>query len=293
MADAPWWVGVDGGGSGTRARLRAQHGPVQGYGTAGPSGLSQGISQAWRHVQAAVAAAFADAGQPQPPLADMALGLGLAGAGVQVQREAFLAADPGYACCLLDTDAATLLAGAHAGGPGIVVTSGTGSVAARRDTTGRVHQAGGWGFPVGDEGSGAWLGLRAMQAAQAALDGRQARGPLAERVLQATGADAAAVLAWCAAAGQHAYAQLAPLVFDAAEAGDPAAQSLLKAAAAELGRLAQALQDGAKPLPVVVGGSVGLRLQPFWPATLQAQAVPPAGDSCDGALRLLQAAVCA
>jgi glucosamine kinase len=286
-AQAPWRVGIDGGGSGTRARLQTRSGNVVGQGAAGPSGLSQGVEQAWRHVQAAVAAAFGDAGLALPPPAEVALGLGLAGAGVPSQHAAFLAQDPGYACCVLDTDAATLLLGAHAGQPGIVVAAGTGSVAARRDAAGNVQQAGGWGFPVGDEGSGAWLGLRAMQAAQSALDGRQPRGALAERVLQSTAPDGTGVLAWCASAGQHAYAQLAPLVFDAAEQGDPPAELLLEAAAAEIGRLARALQRHPDPLPVVVAGSIGLRLQPRWPAALRAQAVAAAGDGCDGALRLL------
>lgn len=290
-ARAPWRVGIDGGGSGTRARLQARSGAWLGQGSAGPSGLSQGVQQAWRHVQAAVVAAFGDAGQAVPPPADVALGLGLAGAGVQTLREAFLAEDPGYACCVLATDAATLLLGAHAGQPGIVVAAGTGSVAARRDACGAVQQAGGWGFPVGDEGSGAWLGLRAMQAAQSALDGRQPMGALAERVLRATAPDATGVLAWCAGAGQHAYAQLAPLVFDAAEQGDPAAQALLQAAAAELDRLVRALQHHPDPLPVVVAGSIGLRLQNRWPAALRAQAVAPSGDGCDGALRLLHQAL--
>jgi glucosamine kinase len=300
---ATWWVGVDGGGSGTRARLQTPDGLVQGQGAAGPSGLSQGIEAAWRQVRQAIAEAFADAGfaggdrsgidgrvsaggQPPPP-SRIALSLGLAGAGVASQRDAFLAADPGYACCLLNTDAMTLLAGAHAGRAGIVVAAGTGSVAARMDTQGQVAQCGGWGFPVGDEGSGAWLGLRAMQSAQRALDGRQAPGPLAERVLQATGSDATALLAWCAVAGQHGYAQLAPLVFDAADAGDPAAEGLLQAAAEELGRLAMALQP-SPPLPIVVGGSVGVRLQSRWPDALRMHVVPASGDSCDGALQLLR-----
>jgi glucosamine kinase len=297
-----WCVGVDGGGSGTRARLQTPDGSVRGQGTAGPSGLSQGVEAAWRQVRQAIAVAFADAGfdgggsgadgrvsaggQPPPP-SRIALSLGLAGAGVASQRDAFLAADPGYACCLLHTDAMTLLAGAHSGRAGIVVAAGTGSVAARLDTQGQVAQCGGWGFPVGDEGSGAWLGLRAMQAAHRALDGRQASGPLAERVLKAIGSDAAALLAWCAKAGQHGYAQLAPLVFDAAGAGDPAAEDLLQAAAEELGRLALALQP-SPPLPIVVGGSVGVRLHSRWPDALLAHVVPAAGDSCDGALRLLR-----
>ena len=161
-------AGVDGGGTGTRVRLQGWAGPTPkraphrtlGQGEAGPSGLGQGAEPAWRHVMQALAAAFQHAGLPPSPPADIALGLGLAGAGVAAQRAAFLQADPGFALCVLDNDGVTQLLGAHGGAAGIVVAAGTGSVAAACDEAGHVRQCGGWGHPVGDEGSGAWLGLQ-------------------------------------------------------------------------------------------------------------------------------------
>ena len=285
-------IGVDGGGTGTRARLQDAQGQTLGEGRAGPSGLSQGIAQAWHHVLQAVAHAFADAGLTPTPPADIALGLGLAGAIVPAQRQAFLAADPGYVACVLHSDAIALLVGAHRGRPGIIVAAGTGSVGAVHTAAGALREVGGWGFPVGDEGGGAWLGLHAMQAAQAAYDGRAAGGALTDAVLQRCGPDASSLLAWCANARQHAYAQVAPLVFDAAEAGDPVAEALLQAAADELARHVYALQPAQEPLlAVAVGGSIGLRLAERWPADLRARRVEPAGDSADGALHLLRKAL--
>jgi glucosamine kinase len=262
-------------------------GATLGCGQAGPSGLGQGVEQAWRHVEQAIAAAFAAAAMSAVPRGRVALALGLAGAGVPQQRLAFLAADPGYAHCLLETDVQMLLAGAHEGRPGLVLIAGTGSVAAARLADGTLQQAGGWGFPVGDEGSGAWLGLGAVRIAQAVLDGRAAPGLLSASILEQLGPDVTSVLAWCARAGQHAYAQLAPRVFDAAECGDAAAEGLLQAAADALAALVAALQRPQAPLPIVVSGSVALRLAPRWPSALLAQAVPAGGDGADGALRLL------
>ncbi|MEO5735598.1 MAG: BadF/BadG/BcrA/BcrD ATPase family protein [Rubrivivax sp.] len=287
-------VGVDGGGSGTRARLCAPGGRLLGQGSAGPSSLSQGVAQAWTHLQQAVAAAFEDAALPVPAPQRIRLSSGLAGAGVAAQRDAFLAADPGYAQCLLATDAAAQLAGAHRGQPGVVLAAGTGSVAAARLPDGRLLQVGGWGFPVGDEGGGAWLGLRAMQQAQAVADGRDPPGALAAAVAQAVGgADAATLLQWCADARQAAYGTLAPCVFGAAAAGDAAAIALLDVAVAELMRLLQVVDRAAAPalLQVVVVGSIGERLAPRWPPALRDRMVAPAGDSADGALWLLHAAM--
>ena len=285
-------AGVDGGGSGTRVRLQDLQGHTLGEGSAGPSGLGQGVAQAWRHVEQALAQAFAAAGLPAAAPGVVALGLGLAGARAANQRSAFLAADPGFALCVLDTDAVTQLLGAHGGRPGLVVAAGTGSVAAACYADGRVRLAGGWGFPAGDEGSGAWLGLRAMQHAQAVLDGRAPAGPLSASVLALAGPGTRAVQAWCARAGPHSYAQLAPQVFAAAERGDVQARGLLQEAADELARLVPALQAGAaEPLPVVMRGSVGEALASRWPEALRARLVSPLGDSADGALHLLRAAL--
>lgn len=282
-------VGVDGGGTGTRARLQDATGSTLGLGHGGPSGLGQGIEQAWRHVQQAVADAFAQSQLSMPAPSSIELGLGLAGAGVTHLRTAFLAADPGYARCVLNTDSMTQLLGAHDGRPGLVVAAGTGSVAAARDRKGRFHQCGGWGFASGDEGSGAWLGVRAMGHAQHVLDGRAALSTLAEAVLRLAGPGVSAVQSWCVRAGPSEWASLAPLVFDAAEAGDAVAIGLLDRAAHELGRLVAALDTRAEePLPIVMRGSVGERLVQRWPVALSARLVQPQGDSCDGALRLLQ-----
>ncbi len=293
-AALPFRVGVDGGGTGTRARLQDAAGRRLGQGAAGPAGLSQGSAQAWRHVQQAIAAAFDEAGLPVPAPSMLALGLGLAGAEVAALRAGFLGANPGYAIGLLENDGITQLAGVHAGRPGIVVSAGTGAVAAARYADGSLRRCGGWGWPAGDEGAGSWLGLQAVRVSQQALDGRAPAGPLAAAVAAAIGPDAAALQAWSASAGQHACAQLAPLVFVGAEQGDARAEALLQTAAAELARLADALSAqpaGASDLPIVLNGSVGARLAARWPPALQARLVLPAGDSADGALRLLAAAL--
>lgn len=284
-------VGIDGGGSGTRARLADAHGRVLGSGRAGPSALGQGVAQAWRHIGQALDAAFADAGRVRLPDLEVALGLGLAGVERPSRRDEFIAADPGFARCAVFSDAQTTLRGAFGGGPGIVIAAGTGSIGLVQTRDGTQRRAGGWGFPAGDEGSGAWLGLHAMQMAQAALDGRAAAGSLARAVWRIAGADAEALLQWCEAAGQHAYAQLAPAVFDAARDGDAAAVALLDAAAAELARHIDALSAGSTPdhdLPIVLAGSIGERLRERLPPAQRARCVDPAGDSADGALALLR-----
>jgi glucosamine kinase len=282
-------IGIDGGGTRTRARLASAQGVVLGFAASGPSALGQGIEQAWKHIAQAIDLAFAGAGLAPAPRERCALGLGLAGANVQQRCEDFLDRAPSFAKIALDTDAYTTLLGAHQGRPGAIVAAGTGSVGEALHRDGMRVAVGGWGFPVGDEGSGAWLGLRAMRETHRAVDGRASVGPLVGAVLATAGTTREALLSWCDRPGQNAYAELAPLVF-AAAATDPFAAHLLDRAARSLEEIAAALDsDGA--LPLAVCGSIGQQLLPRFDPSIRGRCVEPAGDATDGALRLVRQAL--
>jgi glucosamine kinase len=285
---APYLIGIDGGGSGTRARLTDGSGRVLGLGSAGPSGLTLGVDSAWVEVESAIEQCFASAGMPAAPRRQCALGLGLAGANVRMQAQRFLGRAGDFAHLVLETDAAAMLLGAFGGKPGVVVAAGTGSVGEALRPDGSRASVGGWGFPVGDEGSGAWLGLGAVRAAQWALDGRAPRGALAEAVLREVGEEAEALLAWCAQAGQGAYARLAPYVF-ASAASDPIAAGLVRAAVVSIAEMADALDPGGV-LPLAICGSIGVRLAAQLPARFAGRLREPEGDAIDGALLLARRA---
>jgi len=280
-------VGVDGGGSLTRARLTSLDGSVLGYGEAGPSGLSQGVDQALSNTSEAIARAFQAAQLSPPPEQQCAVGMGLAGTGISARSEEFVRRACDYGVLHLDSDAYTALVGAHLGQAGAIVIAGTGSAGLARHADGRRISVGGWGFPSGDEGSGAWLGLRALCAAQQAVDGRALVGPLARAVCEITGATRNEMLAWEANATQFSYAQLAPAVFDSA-AADPKAAELLYAAATALHTLVAAM-DSTNSLPICVLGSVGRRLQPLLPEQTRVRCVEPASDAVNGAVLMIRA----
>jgi glucosamine kinase len=286
QADIRYALGVDGGGTGTRVRLWTSGGALIGHGEAGPSALAQGIGQAWTHIGQAVERAFASAGLPQAEPKHCVVGLGLAGAVAPHLAAAFFRAAPEYALIALETDSRTALMGAHDGRPGAIVAVGTGAVGEALHADGRRVAVSGWGFPVGDEGSGAWLGLRAMQIAHRALDGRAPAGTLAQAVWRRTSDRRDTLLEWCSRAGQHDYAQLAPLVFECADT-DAAAQALVRDVAQEIEDMALAL-DPALQLPIVLLGSIGLRMAERLPAALRARLVEASGDAVDGAYRLVR-----
>lgn len=280
-------VGIDGGGTSTRARVLHRSGVTVGEGRAGASGLVQGVAQAWLHIGQAIVQATQgrlQSGWQAPTPDNTALGIGLAGANVAPWRTQFVQADPGYARLQVESDADTALSGAHGGRPGLLIILGTGSIGLACDAQGQRRTAGGWGFPSGDEGSGAWLGLRAITHTQWAVDGRSPHSPLTAAVYAQLGGSPEALLDWCTQAHQHAFASLAPLVF-AHEAQDALARGLLAQALQSLQQLAQAL-DPEHRLPLALGGSIAQRLATRLPAPLAARLVSPEGDAMDGGLAL-------
>jgi len=279
-------VGVDGGGTRTRARLTNFDGGMLGYGEAGPSGLGQGVDQALANTAEAIARAF-QAAQLAPPASHLcAVGMGLAGTGIGVRAAEFVRRAHGYGMFRLDSDAYTALLGAHLGQPGAIVIAGTGSIGLARHADGRRVCVGGWGFPAGDEGAGAWLGSHALRVAHHAADGRAPVGPLAREVWAIAGATRSEMLDWGADATQFDYAQLAPAVFDSA-ATDPRAAELLIAAAAALQQLVTGM-DLSGSLPIGILGSVGQRLQLLLPKQTRVRCVEPAADAVEGALLMIR-----
>lgn len=278
-------LGVDGGGTGTRVLLASRQGAVLAQASAGPSALGQGVAAAWQQILAATRAAFSAAALPVPDWSVCAMGAGLSGVNHQPWCAQFLALNPGFARLALESDAYTALLAAHGGQPGAMVAAGTGSIGEAIHADGTRHRVGGWGFPVGDEGSGAWLGLHAMAHAQQAMDGRVPAGALATRIQQQCGSNREALQQWVAGAGQFEYAQLARATFEAA-ADDPVAENMLREAAAAIDRMAAAL-DPRAALPLAIYGSVGRKLVSRMARATRERCVDSPQDAAHGALHLV------
>ncbi|MDI9676095.1 BadF/BadG/BcrA/BcrD ATPase family protein [Burkholderia cenocepacia] len=282
MAALLFAIGIDGGGTGTRAVLADRDGRELAQGRGGPSGLGLGIERAWASIGAACADAFTQAGLAFD-WSQCALGCGLAGVNNAAWLAAFRAQAP-LGALAIESDAYTTVVGAHGGAPGLIVALGTGSIAAALDAAGACRIAGGFGFPSGDEASGAWLGVRALAYAQQALDGRVPRDAFATALLAETGArDRDALVQWSCDANQTIYARLAPIVF--AHRTHPVTRALIAQAGDEIGKMIDAL-DPQHALPVALCGGLADALAPAVPARHAARLRAPLDDSAHGALRL-------
>jgi glucosamine kinase len=280
-------VGVDGGGTGTRVVLADASGVELARATSGPSGLGLGVAQAWQAIETACSQAFRSAGVPFR-WESCALGCGLAGVNHSGWLAQFYALAPGLRALAVESDATTTLLGAHGGGPGVIVALGTGSIAAAFAANGEVRIAGGYGFPSGDEASGAWLGLRAVVHLQQVLDGRAEPDAWSAALLERTGVtNRDGLVVWLSTANQTGYATLAPTLF--AHRHHPMAARLLNEAGLEIEKLVAALDPGGT-LPVALCGGLASPLEPFVPASLQGRLRAPLADSASGALQLARRA---
>lgn len=185
-----YYVGIDGGGSETRAVIVSDTLEVLGRGQAGPSnhfvaGVEEAAANCERAARQAMVAAARMAPDFSPP-AVTAWGFGLAG----VRRPKDVAAmyEPLQEFChgrpfVLDTDAAAAHVGAFNGATGVILSAGTGAIALGIDDEGERFYSDGWGPILGDEGSGYWIGLEALRAVCRAADGRGAKTRLTNSIL--------------------------------------------------------------------------------------------------------------
>lgn len=287
MEATHYWVGVDGGGTGTRVVLADACGVELAQAVGAASGLGLGVTRAWAAIEAACAQAFASAGL-RLDWAQCALGCGLAGVNNRDWLADFIARAPRLAALDVQSDAYTTLLGAHGGEAGVIVAVGTGSIAARLDRDGAWSIAGGYGFPSGDEASGAWLGLRAIVHAQQAMDGRASPDAFSDALLaQMNVTDRDALVVWLCEANQTAYAALAPVVL--AHRSHPVAAALLAQAGADIAKFVDAL-DASAQLPVALCGGLAVPLAEYVPASHRSRLLPPLADSAHGALELARRA---
>jgi glucosamine kinase len=278
------FVGVDGGGTGCRARVEDADGRVLGTGISGPAAVRLGLERSLTAVEVASRAAVIDAGLPSEALAEMDAAVGLAGIGRKgIGRE--LAARPHpFRTVAYVNDAVIACIGAHAGRDGGIVVIGTGSVGLAL-VNGREVRIGGYGFPISDEGSGADLGLQAIQLALRASDGRIAATGLTRQVMARFGDDPLEVVAWMDRATATDYAIFAPLVIGSAENGDALGRRIVGEAAGQIDELVRRLLACGAPRVALLGGLAG-PMEGWLAADVRCRLAATEGDAVDGALHL-------
>ncbi len=234
------YLGVDGGGTKTTVVLLDEEKQTVGEGFSGASNpLRVGIEKAVSNIAAATDNACDSANKNRGDIVSATFGL----AGVRREdlrrrvAEIFNRSFQLTRRVEVLTDAEIALYGATLGRAGLVVIAGTGSICIGQNERGRRAAAGGWGPLAGDEGGGAGIARRALQAIAKASDGRGKPTRLSEdaiRYFRAGRLEDLSVAIYAPQIDNTRIAGFARLVIEAARAGDKIALEILREAAGEL-----------------------------------------------------------
>ncbi len=233
----PLVVGVDGGGSRTRVLLADANGTIlartEGAATALKPGHESDAADTIRALIADVLA-MADRSETRPAVCVV----GVAGAGHERSAQALWSALASRRIAddvSVQADATIALDDAFGDSSGVLLIAGTGSVAFARAPDGTLERCGGWGPNIGDEGSAAWIGRRALSVITAAQDGREPETALGGAVLTALELESLEdLIPWAAAATPGIFATLAPVIGQVAATGDLRANALISLCVEEL-----------------------------------------------------------
>jgi glucosamine kinase len=276
-------VALDGGGTSCRALVADARGVALGRGQSGSANIMTDMEGARENIVAAAEAAYRDAGLPSDAFSSCDALLGLAGANIGNYGERIRELLP-FRRSIVETDALIALHGALGDHDGVVAIIGTGSVFMARGN-GVIRSVGGWGFTVGDLGSGARVGRALLQEALLAHDGVHRGSPLTDEVLRRFEDDPRTLVEYAHTAKPGEFGAFAPLVFQYAERDDPIGNALIEGAVRSVEEALAAIMPPACDRLCLLGGLAKryeARLGPGYRNLVK----EPLGDALQGALEL-------
>jgi glucosamine kinase len=280
LATVQLFLGVDGGATRCRARLRDSSGRELGRGLGPASNIYLDFEEAMRVVRETIEDAIA-AGTARR---EIAVGLSLAGLSDEKEAERVAAALPGFARIVAVNDAVAACVGANGLGDGGLIIAGTGSAGIARVGS-RTTIIGGRGFWLGDDGSAARLGAAALRATLRALDGLEPTSELARALARHFDDDPLRMSRWASNARPRDYGAFAPQILEVARSGDARAREIVGEAAGAIAALAITLSAlGAERIALV--GGFGEPLRPFLRPDVAKLLSRPRRDAIDGAILL-------
>lgn len=219
-------VGIDGGGTSCRAAVADATGRILGRGKAGYANIMTAPDAALANIAKATHAALAEAGLSEDHARNAEAFLGLAGNNVE-NTVAYILPRLPFARSIIESDSLIALQGALGDGDGAVAILGTGTIYIARKGK-HIAYVGGWGFHLGDLGSGGRLGQMALQESLLAYDRIMPQTPMTTALLAEFDNDPQKMVAFSQRAKPGDYGRYAPRIFEYAESGDEAATRILQ-----------------------------------------------------------------
>lgn len=244
-------LGIDSGGTNYRVEAQDTDGHQLGYYVGQPANHYNFAKEEWQNrINENIDACLAQFGGQRSKVKALVCGTtGIDSDADEVMLNAFYRSLPGFACPMQVVNDAELAHYTVTGGTGVLVISGTGSIAYGRSRDGRTCRTGGWMFTIeGDEGSGTWVSRMALRQVGRYLEGAAPESPLTRAVCATLSIHTRDDLNSVALAGGQApwgMPHLGKLVNESAEEGDVAAVKILQQAA---GLIALLVEDNVAAL---------------------------------------------
>lgn len=284
------FVGVDGGGTKTKIRIEDSLRNLLGEAVSGAANIRLSVKESWQSVLSGIKQALKNT----PVKINnknycFHAGMGLAGTELPEACEEFLKTPHIFKTLVLKSDGYTSCIGAHDGKDGAIIAIGTG-VVGYQICSGKNTQVGGWGFPHGDEGGGAWLGIEAVRLTLHWQDGRAEGTPLLKVIFNQFNNNLTKLVVWANEADSNKFASIAPFVVKYVEKKDPWALMLIKRGAEQVDNMALSLSKaaGRKSLPCSLLGGIAPFIEPWLNEELKSRLVPCRHDAVMGALFMIR-----
>lgn len=281
---AAFFLGVDGGGTHCRVRLRDAAGALLAETKGGSANIFSDPVEAIANVAQACDAAFAAARLGADAMARTAACFGLAGANMAGAVARVEARAWPYQSLRIEHDGIIACVGAHGGEDGAIAAIGTGAVYVI-SIDGKLQTFGGWGFMLSDQGSGADLGRESLRRTLYAQDGIIERTPFTDAVWARFDGSMDNLHRFAETAKPRDYGALTPLLLEHAERNDPVARFIVERGQTGVTLVLDHLVKlGAKRICIM--GGLGQAYQKYFPYRFRPYFVSPRHDALDGALIL-------
>jgi glucosamine kinase len=278
----PLFIGIDGGGSKCKAKLVSNDAKFVGVGISGRANPVHGMETTLESIVDSAKKALADASLPEAALDHVIAGIGLAGVNLPSLFEQVNNWSHPFKEMYLTTDLHIACLGAHAWQDGSVIISGTGSCGLSM-VQGKTKMYGAHGFPLGDQGSGAWLGWKAIVAALLASDDLGPSTTLTERICDYLGARPRGIADAMANQPPKEFAKLASIVFAEAKSGDAVALSIIEEGVSYLNNMARKILT-ENPGRLALLGGLRSEITPWLADDVKAALSDPIHAPEDGAI---------
>jgi glucosamine kinase len=276
-------IGIDGGGTSCRAAIATPDGRIVARAKAGSANIHSDWTGARASIVESARRAFIEAGENPELIAETPAVLGLAGANVGTYQQQLEAILP-FKTSVVQTDALIALEGAVGSGDGAIAILGTGTAYLARNN-GVPHEIGGWGFLIGDQGSGARIGRDLLEETLLAHDGIRGASPLTEKVLGIYRNEPRDMVEFTLGAKPGDFGAYAPMVFEHAAKGDVIANAIVERATAAIEASLAALKLAPENPLCLLGGLAPL-FAPRLSAAYQPLLRAPRQDALGGAVAM-------